>query len=161
MTLYELTGQFKELLVMAEDQQLDQQAIADTLEGLEYEIEEKAEQYAKVIRCLEGDVASVESEINRLEGKRDTIEGNIETLKRTLEYAMISTGKKKFKTALFSINVQKNAPALDILDEQKVPAEFYKLLPPKLDRKAALQFVKDHGEQEWGILKQSESLRIR
>ena len=67
MTLYELTGQYLELLDMAED--ADPEVFADTLEGIDGEIEDKADNYAKVIRTLEGDVQSVKSEIDRLTEK--------------------------------------------------------------------------------------------
>lgn len=42
-TLYELTAEYKELLDMAEEQNLTQADIKDTLEGMDYEFEDKAE----------------------------------------------------------------------------------------------------------------------
>ena len=52
MTLYELTNDYAELLLMAEDPDTDPQAFADTLEGIEGAIEDKADGYAKVIRQI-------------------------------------------------------------------------------------------------------------
>ena len=52
MRLYELTGQFLELLDMLEDEEVDEQVIMDTLESVEYEIEDKADGYAKIIKAL-------------------------------------------------------------------------------------------------------------
>lgn len=49
-TLYELTAEYKELLDMAEEQNLTQADIKDTLEGMDYEFEDKADGYAKVLR---------------------------------------------------------------------------------------------------------------
>lgn len=40
--LYELTEEFHALMQMAEEQNLTQKDIEDTLEGIEYEIEEKS-----------------------------------------------------------------------------------------------------------------------
>ena len=57
MTLYELTSDYLTLLEMAEDPDIDIQAFDDTLEGLEGEIEAKADGYAKVITTLNGDAA--------------------------------------------------------------------------------------------------------
>lgn len=160
MTLYELTGQFLQLLDMAEEGNLDQQTLNDTLEGLGLEIEDKADGYAKVIRQLEGYLLAIDGEVDRLSLKKKTIKNNIDVLKRNLEGAMIVTDKKKFKTPLFSFAIQKNAPSLDILDETKIPWEFYAEQEPKLDRKSLLAFVKEN-EVDYASVKQTESLRIR
>ncbi len=161
MTLYQLTAEYTQLMEMAEDEDLDPETLRDTFEGLEGEIEDKADGYAKVIRTLEGDVASIKSEIERLTAKKNTIENNISNMKRNLEYAMTQTGKTKFKTQLFSFNIQKNAPSLDVIDEKAIPANFWIQQEPKLDRRGALDYIKQNGDQSWGILKQTESLRIR
>ena len=67
MTLYELTGQYLELLEMAEEDILDQGIIKDTLEGLDGEIEDKAEKIEIVLKTLDSNVDMLEKEINRLE----------------------------------------------------------------------------------------------
>ena len=54
-TLYELTQDYQALLEMMEDTE-DAQVVIDTLEGVEGEIEIKADGYAKVMRQLEGEV---------------------------------------------------------------------------------------------------------
>ena len=59
MTLYELTGQFLEVNEMAENGEIDEETMQDTLESIECEIEVKAENYAKVIRNLESDMESL------------------------------------------------------------------------------------------------------
>ena len=71
-TLYELTEEFLNLLSMAEDPDVDPQAFKDTLEGLEYEVELKADGYAKIIRQEEGNNATVDAEIKRLQGFKKT-----------------------------------------------------------------------------------------
>ena len=57
--IYELTGQFLQLLDMLEDEEVDEQVIMDTLESVEYEIEDKADGYAKIIKALEADAISI------------------------------------------------------------------------------------------------------
>ena len=51
-TLYELTEDYKELLAMAEDEELDSELLADTLEGIEGSIEVLVE-HGPDIQCLE------------------------------------------------------------------------------------------------------------
>ena len=161
MTLYELTGEYLSLLEMAEDEAIDQDTLMDTMEAIGGELEDKADGYAKIISQLAGDAESIKKQIERLTAMKDRIEGNITAMKKSLEAAMIATGKKKFKTQLFSFNIQKNAPSLDLLDEDMVPDMFRVPQPDKIDRRAALNFIKDNGPTAWGKMKQTESLRIR
>ena len=160
-TLYEIKGQFKELMEMADECNLTQDDIKDTLEGLDYELEEKADAYAKVIRTLECDVDSVDAEIKRLTDKKKRIQNNISSMKRSLESAMIELGRKNIKTPLFGFNIQKNPPSVNILDESKVPDNFRIKQPDKIDRKSIIAELKESGNTDWAELVQTESLRIR
>ena len=164
MTLYELTEDYINLLEMAEDPDTDPEAFADTLEGIEGAIEDKADGYAKVIRTLEGDAAACDAESKRLRNKKIAIENNIKRMKTALQYAMEATGKTKFKTALFSFGIQKN-PAAVVMDEgyiENIPERFLIPQDPVIDKKAIKEALKA-GEDLEGIahLEQSESLRIR
>lgn len=160
-TLYEIKGQFKELMEMADECNLTQADIKDTLEGLDCELEEKADAYAKVIRTLECDVDSVDAEIKRLTDKKRRIQNNISSMKRSLESTMIELGSKKIKTPLFGFNIQKNPPSVNILDESKVPDNFRIKQPDKIDRKSIIAELKESGNTDWAELVQTESLRIR
>lgn len=122
--LYEIVGEFKELLEMASEENMDQKLISDTLEGVEFEFEEKADGYAKVVKMLEGDVEAIDKEIKRLTEKKNTIKNNISGIKKNLENAMLVTGKTKFKTLLFGYNIQKNPASVSIDDETLIPKDF-------------------------------------
>lgn len=162
-TIYELTDDFSRLLEMAEDPETDPQAFADTLEGLEYEIEVKAENYAKVIKQLDSDAAGLDSEIKRLQVKKSAIANSQDRMKKTLEGAMIATGKVKFKTDLFSFNIQKNPPSVELDEEhlELIPIEYLIPQDPKPDKKRMLAELKEGKELGFARLKQTESLRIR
>lgn len=159
-TLYELTGQYRELLELAESEELDKQLIADTLEGLDGEIEIKADGYAKVIRELEGKADLLKNEIERLSKRKSAIENNIKSMKEALQNAMFITGKTKFKTDLFNFNIQKNPPRLVIDKPEEVPEEYLMPQEPKINSKAIKDMLKEK-ELPFAHLEQSESLRIR
>lgn len=158
--LYEIVGAFKELLEMASEENMDQKLISDTLEGVEFEFEEKADSYAKVVKMLEGDVEAIDKEIKRLTEKKNTIKNNISGIKKNLENAMITTGKTKFKTLLFGYNIQKNPVSVSIDDENQIPKDFWIEQEPKLDKKSLAAYLKEN-EVSWAHLTQTESLRIR
>ncbi len=158
--LYEIVGEFKELLEMASEENMDQKLISDTLEGVEFEFEEKADGYAKVVKMLEGDVEAIDKEIKRLTEKKNTIKNNISGIKKNLENAMLVTGKTKFKTLLFGYNIQKNPASVSIDDETLIPKDFWIEQEPKLDKKSLAAYLKEN-EVSWAHLTQTESLRIR
>lgn len=158
-TLYELTDQFKELLSMIESGEVDAETLQDTLEGLDGEIEIKADGYAKVIRELQGQASILKAEIDRLSLRKSSIDKSIDTMENSLEMAMRATGKTKFKTDLFSFNIAKNGGKQSMEIVGIVPDEFCKLEPDKdyiriaLERGEKLGFAK--------LNERGESLRIK
>ena len=165
MTLYDLTNDYMELLELAEDPDIDEQAFLDTLEGIEGALEDKADNYAKCMRMLEADAKGIKAEEDRLSARRKTIENNIKRMKQSLQAMMELTGKTKFKTQLFSFNVQNN-PASVVMDESDVdniPERFLKYKDPEIDRKAIKDAIKAGDEDAMDIahLEQTRGLRIK
>jgi len=164
-SLYDLTSDYLNLLELAEDPDIDEQAFLDTLEGIEGALEDKADNYAKCMRMLEADAKGIKAEEERLAKRRKTIEGNVSRMKSALQYAMEATGKTKFKTQLFSFNVQNN-PASVVMDESDVaniPERFLKYKDPEIDRKAIKDAIKSGDEDAMDIahLEQTRGLRIK
>lgn len=164
MTLYEITNDYMQLMQMMEDPEMDPQTLSDTMEGIEGELEVKAESYAKVMKNLEADVVGIKAEIDRLSERKKTIENNIKKMKETLQFAMETTGKTKFKTELFSFGIRKNAPAV-VMDEpyiENVPERFLKYSDPTINKTAIKEAIQK-GEDLEGLahLEQSTSLSIR
>lgn len=160
-TLYQLTDAYQELLSMALDPDIDPEALADTMEGLEGEFEDKADGYAKVMKALDADAKAIREEEKRLASRRQGIERNIDRMKTALESSMRATGKTKFKTTLFSFGIQKNLPSLKIDMPDRVPEEFLIPQEPKIDTAAIKKELKEGVVLDWCHLEQSESLRIR
>lgn len=132
----------------------------DTLEGIEGEIEQKADNYAKIIRMLKGEIDVLKAE--RINSRRKTVENNVKRLEKSLERSMIVIDKKKFKTSLFSFSIQKNLPTVAVIgDADDIPRKFYIPQEPVLDKRSLLNYIKEHGDTDYAKLTQSESLRIR
>lgn len=163
MTLYNLTGQYLELLEMAQDETMDQKMIKDTMEGIEGEYEAKAEGYAMVLANLAANDEALKKEMDKMGEKRKIIKNNMDRIRKNLKESMIATGKRKFSTSLFSFRVQNTAPSLNILDETKIPEEFWRPQDPVLDKKALLAEVKKDPEKYTGCatIKTSEALVIK
>lgn len=161
MTLYELTDDYRNLLEMAQNPDIDGQAIKDTLEAIQGDIKEKADGYAKVIKELSADTDKITAEIKRLTDRKNTIQNNIAYMKQSLTSAMTVTGNTKFRTDLFSFNIQKNPPALVVDDEKAIPQEYLIPQEPKVDKKAIIDFLKGGNDVPYAHIEQSEGVRIR
>ena len=163
-TLYELTDEYLRFLDEVDE---DDEAFIDTLESIEGEIEDKADNYAKLIKEFEAEAEKFDKESKRLADKRDAIKNKVSRMKRSLEQAMIVTGKTKFKTELFSFGIQKNTPSVvlsfddkDAAEIDKLPDRFVKVT--KTVNKTAIKDAINAGEDiGFAHLEQSESIRIR
>lgn len=159
-SLYELTGQYNYLLDMLYDEEVDEQTLLDTLEGIEGEIEEKADNYAKIMRMLDAEAAEIKAEEERLAKRRESREKRITWLKQRLYYSMKEIGKTKFKTALFSFNIKNNGGVEPIAITGDVPADFLKPGPP--DNTAIRQALKEGQELSFAhLLPRGDHLEIR
>lgn len=163
-TLYELTAEYLQLLEWAEDPDIDPQVIDDTMECLSGDIEDKADAYARVIAQMEYDAAAIKAEYDRLALRKKRIDNSIDRMKNSLKTAMILTNKTKFKTDLFSFNIQKNPPkvVIDQEDVFSIPEEYLEYQLPVVNK----QKIKDDlkaGKDLEGIahLEQTEGLRIK
>lgn len=161
-TLYELTGAWLDLYDMADDPDMDADAFFDTMEGIEGEIEVKADGYARVINQLIAQAKNIKAEETRLFARRRAIENSVARMKESLQNAMEATGKTKFKTDLFSFGIQNN-PSTVVLDCEvlDLPKELIKYSEPTADKKAIMDILKAGTEFPFAHLEQSKSLRIR
>ena len=162
MTLYELTDEVRTLLEMAEDDDLDPEVLADTLEALTGEFEDKADGYAKVLKQMESDSAGLKAEESRLAAKRKVLENNMKRMKDTLQDAMMAVGRPRIETKLFKFVIQKN-PAAVVMDSiENIPEEYLIYQDPKIDRAKIKEDLKAGKDLE-GIahLEQGEALRIK
>lgn len=161
--LYEIKNEFNELLLMADEQGLSLDDIKDTMDGIEFEFEEKADSTAKMIKTLIADADSVKSEKDRLAKRETALRNSADNLKKYLETMMLEVKKKKFKTTLFSFNIQKNPKTVKVEVEELLPKKHLIKQPDKVNRKQLLDDLKAGvlEENENMRLVQTESLRIR
>lgn len=162
-SLYELTEQYEGIRMMLYDGETDEQTILDTLESIDAEIEEKADNYAKIIQDMKSSIEILKAEEERLKTRRKRLEARENFLKTRLEENMRFIGKTSFKTALFSFNIQSNGglQPLEIGMISDIPMRFLVQQEPVPDNKKIREYLKEH-EVEWArLLPRGDSLRIR
>ena len=161
MTLYDLTAEWLELIELAEDPETDPETLADTMEALGGEIEDKVDGYGKAIRQVEVNIAALKAEEARMSAKRKAMESNVSRMKEAVKASMIAVDRPKIKTALFSFAVANNPPTLIIDDESKIPDSFLIPQEPKVDTAGIKAAIKDGQEFDWCHTETGQSLRIR
>lgn len=163
MTLYDLTEEYMQVLQMAEDPEVDETVLRDTLEGLSGEIEDKVDGYCGVIAQLSSDAKGLDAQIERMAAMKASLERSIRRMKQTLQSNMELIGKPKVKTPLFSVWVQKNVPSLklDVEDSKQLPAEYLIPQDPKINTQKIKDELKAGEKLPFAHLEQSASLRIR
>lgn len=124
--LYELTNNYETILNMLYQDDIDEKMIFDTLESIEGEIEDKADNYAKIIKELEAKQNARKEEAKRLTDSAKVFENRVKALKNNLFNAMKETGKTRFATNLFSFSIARNGGKQALTIDGEVPEEYTK-----------------------------------
>ena len=159
MKLYELAQNYAQLLEMAEEMESD--ALVDTLQSLEDAIEEKVENIAKLIRNLEADAKIIKEEEQRLAERRRAIEAKVDKLKMYLLEQLETAGLQKVKRPTITVAIQANPPSVDVIDETAIPIDFLIPQPAKVDKKSILERLKKGEAIPGAKLVQGRGVRIR
>lgn len=115
-TLYELTGQYAELLSAIESGDIPEEAISDTLEALGGELDEKIDSCACIVKQLDSEAAAIKAEKATLAGRQSVKEHQRDRLKDYIRQAMQLAGKKKVETSRNCVSVGKAQPKAVITD---------------------------------------------
>lgn len=160
MNLFELTENYVKFFTMLEEVDEITEELEEMANNLNIAIEEKSDNYVKMIKNLDADVEAFKNQEKIFNKKRKTAENKIAWLKKNLQASMEQTGRKKVETELFTISIQKNKPALDITSEDNIGDEYYKV-ERTLNKKDLLNDIKEGLIIDGVGIKQTESLRIR
>lgn len=122
MQLYEITDKYKELFNEFDNSDIEDegvlQAYFDTLEAIEGEFEEKAENIAIFIKSLTAEAEAIKNEKQKLETRMKAKENKAKWLKSYLLNAMNAIGSKKIESARVKITTRLNAESVKCSDEQ-------------------------------------------
>ena len=156
MKLYEISQSYNSLL----DADLEGPEFEKALKVIDDAFDLKAENLAKLIRSIKGDIEAIKLEEKRLEAKRKTYENKIKSIEEYLFNNLQMTDKKKVQTPLFTIAIQKNPAKLVVKNEEKIPDKYFKTIR-QLDKASLKEDIKEGLEVDYAELVQTESLRIR
>lgn len=128
-SLYEIKGEYLELLSYADSGNPDdEQLFLDTLESIQGELEVKADNYAAVIKEIEGSVDKFSKEIKRLTSAKEIMENHIKVMKARLLDAMQTMDVKEIKGEHFKLKIQNNGGKQGIEYTGDVPDSFKRVV---------------------------------
>ena len=163
MKLYELTDDIKSLMALADSEELTTESIADTLEALNLELADKARAILQVRQELLNEVFCIDKEIERLEKLKRSPENNAERLTEYLKRNLETLAIDKLDCGTFKVTLRKPVKKLGIVDESKVPDEFWVVVPEtkRIDRRALLAVAKEACLDYAPVIDSERSLQIR
>lgn len=126
LSLYDLSSNYLQALDFLTDPEMDLpiEAVNDTLEALGGELEDKAVNVAKFLRNMEAAADAIKAAEADMAKRRKALENRVQWLKSYIKGNMEACGISQIECPYFKLSVQKNPPAINILDEDAIPEQF-------------------------------------
>lgn len=112
MKLYEIKEQFMTLL----DMDIDEQTMSDTLESLQGDFEDKADNIACLIKALEAEVYAIKVEADKLKERASQKQVKADSLKQYLYNTFKTLNMDNIETPRNIIQVKKNPESVEVQD---------------------------------------------
>lgn len=124
--LYEMTNDYVQLLNMVESGDFTLEEVADTLEGIQGEIDDKLQSTVCVIREMEAEANKFDEEIKRMSEIKKTYSNTADRLKEYIRFEMEKVGLDKSK-GLFSISLGAPSVSTEVSDVDSLPEKYKKV----------------------------------
>jgi hypothetical protein len=139
----------------AEDPQIDEQTLADTVEGLT----DLHEIITAIIRSALNDealVTGLKCRIADMQGRLDRLQDRASKRRQIAKDVMVELDLKKITAPDFTVSIRPGTPALLVLDEAAVPSIYWEPREPRLNRQELLSELKEGAEIEGVALSNPE-----
>ena len=149
--------------IQSEDPQIDEQTLADTVEGLT-DLHEIA---AAIIRSALADEAlatGLKSRVAEMQDRLERLQDRASKRRQIAKDVMLELDIKKITAPDFSVSVRPGLPALQVLNEAAVPSIYWQPSAPRLKRQELLSELKAGVEVEGVALSNPEpvlSVRVK
>ena len=160
-SLYDIAAEYRQTADKLADLDLDEQTIADTLEGMSGALELKAQNVVMFARNLEATATAIKEAETAMASRRKAIEHRAAGLRRYALSAMQVAGVQSIECPYFKLSVRKNPPAVEVFDAAQIPAQFMRTPPPAPDKKAITEAIKAGQEVPGARLVSGERLEVR
>jgi hypothetical protein len=131
--------------IREQDPQIDEQTLADTVEGLT----DLNEILTAIIRAALTDEAlatGLKARIEEMQGRLDRLQDRASKRRAIAKDVMVELDLKKLTAPDFTASIRPGMPALMVVDEAAVPSIYWDPRDPKLNRQGLLADLKGGAE---------------
>ncbi len=128
-SLYLIATQYKQAAETLAQLDLDEQTMADTLESIGGELEEKVINLAMMTRNLESSAEQIQQAAQAMNERAQKLIHRAAKIREYLVNTLNYVGIKKFDNPYFKLAVQKNPGAVVIDKDASIPTEFMRQPP--------------------------------
>lgn len=167
MKLYEIVEEYESLLAAIDAGEIPEEALADTLEGIELLLDDKADNIACLIKNLEAEAEAIKVEEKNLSERRKSKEKRVKDLKAYLSETLLKAGRTKIETARNKITFRKSESVV-IRDEESFISwaimnndELLTYKDPTISLTAVKKAIKDGATFEGASLEVKENIQIK
>lgn len=118
--LYKIANDFAKLT----DADMDPELIADTLDGIEWELEAKVEQILAACKNEQAYAESLKEESRKLAERAKSSENRVTRMMEYVATSLKTAGKKSLKAGIHQVSVRAPSKSVEITDAASLPAEY-------------------------------------
>ena len=162
--LYTLAAEYQAAIEHIADLDLPPEAVADTLESLQFPIEQKAANVVMFCRNLEVTAEAIKAAAKAQVERAKAIENRAASLRDYVKRTMEHLGIQKIETPQFALLIKRNPPAVSIFDENQLPPSVMRVPeppPPAPDKKLIGDLLKAGQDVPGATLTHSTKLDVR
>jgi hypothetical protein len=148
MQLYKLSDNYQRAVIdieaMFEAGDIDQTTLADTLEGLEGDVKDKAINVALHIKNLRSDLAQLEEAKKSFDARIKQAKSSLEFYEGYLDTNLVKSGITEIKTDTVLIKYKKLPDIVEVAPDAVIPDGFARIIPESRepDKRAILDALK-------------------
>ena len=149
--------------IKAQEPTIDEQTLADTVEGLT-DIHEIIAAILRSALCDEALATGLKGRVGEMQDRLERLQDRASKRRQIAKDVMLELDIKKIAAPDFSASIRQGLPALQVLDEAAVPSIYWQPVAPRLKRQELLTELKGGVEIQGVSLSNPEpvlSVRVR
>jgi hypothetical protein len=149
--------------IKAHDPQIDEQTLADTVEGLT-DVHEVLEAVIRAALADEAMATGLKGRIAEMQERLDRLQDRASKRRQIARDVMVELDLKKLSAPDFTASIRDGMPSLMVLNEEAVPSIYWQPVQPRLKRQELSQELKQGAEIPGVALSNPEpvlSVRVR
>jgi len=149
--------------IKAQDPQIDEQTLADTVEGLT-DVHEILQAVIRAALADEALARGLRCRLSDMQGRFDRLQDRAAKRRQIARDVMVELDLKKLNAPDFTVSIREGTPSLMVINEDEVPSIYWQPGEPRLRRQALADELKQGSEVPGVALSNPEpvlSVRVR